>query len=887
MQTETKYMDKEIINHLPVEYTPDPGQEEVIRIEEGQHVVCGGPGAGKTFLLGLRLRLALTLKHMEPKHAACFTLSRKAASAMRESIARVLPEDKVKDVYVGSLHGKCRRILSEYGVIPENTGVVDDDDSIAMIKSIATDAGFLGPTDEECKLAIDVVHWMHALKKRYPKEIIVKYESFVPKKMMDIMALSSLRYTYQDIVLFYDNIDDFRQKYKYPLELKQTIASLKLAGIWEAYKRENHLIDFGDMLQLAYDYLNSPDCAFEKLKWIQVDESQDLTDFMHMVIRLMATPDAHITYYADVQQAISSFMGTKLETVRNLINACSGHLHRLTRNHRSCRAITKAVNNFARRRLNVEPELMQEQPEGTTAENDEVRLLECQNKERECQSVVEAVKELPENEKLAIIVPNKYEAADVEAALRAAGMTALQMTGEDVFNSQGFRFICAHLSTLVRENDFLSWSRILEGLNIPALPDGGACRRLLIDLRNHMLFPGDLLSGRSYLSRSLDIVAKEYVIFDTETSGLSISTDDIVQLAAVKYRNGVQVDEFSVIMHTDKDLPPMVGGGVNPLIAEYQAGPIVSRREGLEAFLRFIGIAPLFAHNADFDFNILAANLYRDCGITDFYQQHPVCLDTRRIARLALPHQFGYSLKKLIQDLHLKGENTHLATDDVKATAELLNYCMEKYRPIAAAQAEFLKTIDGISRMFRAKYRSFYHQGRLSLFAPPVGDETIMINYMKHLYALFVRVGFITPIDKFGVILDYIDSNIIDREAHPLLNDQISEHLFAISTSREADLCESDTVKERVFIATPYRIKGQQFDRVIVFNANDGKYPHYNNKGDVDKDNEDARKFYVAISRARKKLIITYRKHNTGISRYGEPYDKPAMPSPFIGFLMD
>jgi len=873
------------IDNLPVDITLDPGQKEVANIKEGRHVVCGGPGSGKTFMLALWLQLLLTLKCIEPSLVACFTVSRKAAAAMHRAVARVLSADKVKDVYVGGLYGKCQQLLRAHGVIPDNTGVVPDEDAIVIIRDMEVDSGMPEPSEQMCKDAIDVMHWMRAFRMQYPRALFGKHDSYNSKELRAIVSTLNLKFSTIDLVKVYDGIDDYAPQF--PREHPYTLDIIRMARHWETYKDENHLMDFKDMLEMAYDYLRSPGCEFRKLKWVEVDETQDLTDFMLEIVNLMAAPEATIVYYADEQQAISSFMGTKLETLRHLMEACADRVHRLTRNHRSSPAITEAVNNFARRRLRLGREFWQEPAETPSTDTEAVSILSCEDKGRECRVVVDTAQELPEDERLAVIVPTKNDAAEVEAALLAKGITSLQMTGEDAFYSQGFRFICAHLAVLKKENDFLSWSRILEGLNLSTLQGGGACRRLLMDLRAHMLSPVDLLSptGRGLLSIVDDTVKGEYVLFDTETSGLSTSTDDIVQLAAVKYRNGIQVDEFEVILHTDKALPPVVGGEVNPLIAEYQAGPVVSRREGLEAFMRFVGQAPLFAHNADFDYNILASNLYRDCGITDFYKQHPACYDTLRIARLVFPNMYRYNLKKLIEDLHLKGENTHLATDDVKATAELLNYCMAQYRPMAAAQDIFMGQINEIAMEFRARYRRFFDQGRSTLFALPIGNESAIVSYMRYLHDEFATAGYIEPVAKFDLMMKYIDGDIVDHETEPLLYDQIGSHMLEISTAKESDLCESSVVKERVVIATPFKIKGQQFDRVLVFHANDGVYPYFSNDGDPEKDNEDARKFYVAISRARKKLVITYRNRNTGISKYGTPYDRPASPSPFLEYI--
>ena len=82
-------------------------------------------------------------------------------------------------------------------------------------------------------------------------------------------------------------------------------------------------------------------------------------------------------------------------------------------------------------------------------------------------------------------------------------------------------------------------------------------------------------------------------------------------------------------------------------------------------------------------------------------------------------------------------------------------------------------------------------------------------------------------------------------------------------------------MSDRVFVSTVHKAKGLEFDNVIVFDAVDGKYPSaYGNKAVAD--SEEARKFYVAISRARRRLIVTY-CHNS-VSPWGRWYAKELSP---------
>jgi DNA helicase-2/ATP-dependent DNA helicase PcrA len=82
-------------------------------------------------------------------------------------------------------------------------------------------------------------------------------------------------------------------------------------------------------------------------------------------------------------------------------------------------------------------------------------------------------------------------------------------------------------------------------------------------------------------------------------------------------------------------------------------------------------------------------------------------------------------------------------------------------------------------------------------------------------------------------------------------------------------------MQERVFVSTVHKAKGLEFDNVIVFDAVEGKFPSAF-ADTQNKAQEEARKFYVAISRARRRLIVTYCRQS--VSRWGRWFQKSLTP---------
>jgi DNA helicase-2/ATP-dependent DNA helicase PcrA len=78
--------------------------------------------------------------------------------------------------------------------------------------------------------------------------------------------------------------------------------------------------------------------------------------------------------------------------------------------------------------------------------------------------------------------------------------------------------------------------------------------------------------------------------------------------------------------------------------------------------------------------------------------------------------------------------------------------------------------------------------------------------------------------------------------------------------------------KGKVPIVTAHQVKGLEFDYVFIIGANEYVFP--NSRSDIE---EEKRLFYVAMTRAKKKIFITYSRFND--------YDRPAAKSRFIDYI--
>lgn len=143
-------------------------------------------------------------------------------------------------------------------------------------------------------------------------------------------------------------------------------------------------------------------------------------------------------------------------------------------------------------------------------------------------------------------------------------------------------------------------------------------------------------------------------------------------------------------------------------------------------------------------------------------------------------------------------------------------------------------------------------KNRAETSAPPA-----LVAELQRFYDALLADNMIQPISGLRYVTAYLSKDMIDSTAESSLYEQLSNHAMEISTLKEADLCGSSSIDERIFVTTIHKAKGLEFDNVIIFDAVDGRMPNFYSRNNPRLLAEDARKFYVALSRARSRLYIS------------------------------
>lgn len=867
---------------MDVKFVPDDCQEKVINVSGGFHLVLAPPGCGKTQILAERISRAHG-QGVDFDDMLCLTFTNRAAREMRERIRRNSDNEIADSVYIGNVHRFCSKFLFENGIVAAETSVIDDDDAISILArhlndnedSVRANASLRRRYSE----AIHLCAFMHQIRHRHDRLLRVHPECFNRDDVEALKGLCKLQkreFDAETMLDVYDHVDFYRSAIYSPdcpyciQEIAaKMLLKMEVAHAYDDYKRKNSIIDFADLLLLAYDALRSDtEGIYKRYHWVQVDEVQDLNALqLEIIDHLTASTDGTFTclYLGDEQQAIFSFMGAKVATLDKLRMRCGENVHHLFRNHRSPQYLLSVFNTYANSILGIDSALLPSAANdaGLKGRLEIVGSVDIDAEYTDAAQLVRSILDNHSDETVAVIVNSNSDADAVSEALAVSSTPHFKVSGEDIFSTLELKTLFSHMRVLADQLDFIAWARLLRGFRV--FDNNAFSRAFVREMLDRAMTPADFLfyDGTTYVQEFVSRYEEgEVVVFDTETTGLDILSDDIVQIAAVKVRRGkvVEGSHFNVFMATDREIPLKLGDIDNPIMEEMRRHELHSHADGLRMFIEYAGGDVLLGHNSDFDYNILDNNLRRYLPTIDLRKVCPECFDTLLLSRLLVQGMVSYKLKDLLATLHLQGNNAHLADEDVAATCSLAAHCLTKAKEIVGSQREFMarNKVRIYVEKLRKAYAHHYIAARRRLYGKCEQNEQPLVAELRRFYEGLVDEGAMRRVGKMEIILNYLSTDIVTADSGSTLVEQLRRHGMELVTLKESDLCGSSAMTERAFVSTVHKAKGLEFDNVIVFDAIDGRYPSFFNRDNKRLREEDSRKFYVALTRARKNIFVMW-----------------------------
>ncbi len=657
------------------------------------------------------------------------------------------------------------------------------------------------------------------------------------------------------------------------IEAMQAFAG-RLVAEYDGELARNNLLDFDDLILNANAILRTQEgLAYwsKKYAYIIVDEMQDTSLLEYDLLKKLFS-NGRGMLCGDIFQTIYGWRGSNPERIiEDYLQTFSPKIYALSENYRSTKTLAAATFGYLQ---NTYPTLMGKYcpSELTVHSEEEGEKIFCyafDNPEQEAWQIYKYLCKHRPQTPLDICViarSNKYIATLSDYFSRFAR----ERQGKDELRfftvEENFQFfkkavvkdMLALVKLLVLPSDRGSMERIAQkyvkqiGAKTVAYfrNQAGAGVNILA-----FLDPQTFAHGDPYFCLLESYRQGNLVVYDTETTGLDVDKDEIVQLSAIKIgRGGEILDRLDILVEPSR---PIGQGAIDThgFTLDYirsQGG--VTAKQALERFARFAAGSVLVGHNnLAFDKPLLERQC-RENGV-----EFPKILaeyDTLLIAKQFYPTLENFKLSTLCANFGVENEQAHNALGDITATGKCLVRMIEE----GVSPTAFERT--AILGKYKGKFEKFFAfieelRKRLTQGEPFA---------RRIVEGLLLKKKYPTRGDH-AAIEDAVESLEVDcQERKAFLREYLRDAALAGS---QMDILIQKL--NRIPIITVHQAKGCEFDTVILAGADDSNFPSYA-ATQTGGEEEEKKVFYVAISRAKRRLILTRALKKGGHERKETPY---------------
>lgn len=165
-----------------------------------------------------------------------------------------------------------------------------------------------------------------------------------------------------------------------------------------------------------------------------------------------------------------------------------------------------------------------------------------------------------------------------------------------------------------------------------------------------------------YQQGSIDSLPDSFVVFDLETTGLDASRNEIIEIAAIRFKKGRTAHEtLQTLVKPQGAVPLKITKltGITQKMVDCDGEPI---RDVLEDFRAFFGDLRLVSFNSEFDMAFLQTAA-KNNGLPPFRNPTSCAL---KLARQAWPNRKSYRLEDITSGEQFNSGTAHRALEDAR-----------------------------------------------------------------------------------------------------------------------------------------------------------------------------------------------------------------------------
>ena len=813
-------------------------------------------GTGKTNTLAHRIKNILEQGLANSNEILCLTFTNKACKEMKDRISS-LAGPIADGVTVRTFHGLCFDIIKSES--KRNTDIYtgfiiyDEEDSLSLLEDFKEE----NVSTKDIKIMIDFIR----------KEVIASNINLSDK-------MDTYNEAVETITSSQSKVNSFLYSFKHNGESMKRILDMYGAKYTFEYierLRNNSALDFQDLMSLAFELFKDEEVVnryASKYKFINVDEMQDTSVEEYSIIEKIFK-DNNILLCGDNFQTIYEWRGSNPSEIFHMFKEKYNPVEVVFDcNYRATKVLTECSADFLRRAFSSEVASVFKDGIKTYSKEDGDLILfhEADIVKEEAEWIYSKILELPEEERKSVCLLTRNNDYNVELSDKLRNIAMEKENKDDkldfaliddskFFKKPEIRNVLAFLKLISNHTDSVALKRILKTVSYkigeatllkvesPEYKENGILLADLIDFNA-------LDNNDKFETLVSNLENNNIVVFDVESTGTDTTRDEIIQIAAIKINSkGEKIDEFVKFLKTDKSVG--ASESVHGFSDEFLRENGEDKTKTLLNFLDFIKGTVIVGHNVQYDINILTSELSRkDLPKPDFITFY----DTLDLYRRFYPNLENHKLETISKFVNTKHAPNHNALYDILATGEILIHVIENnVIPTAEKRKELMAKVPDRFKVLASDMNALFELIDTKRPCNIIQEIVRKYNVINAYGTNSVQANNLREL--FFVAQLHDDTSLSSRDA---LLDFVK--LTALSDGEMERLLLG---KGKIPIITIHQAKGLEFNNVFMAGLQDYIFPNYfaikNNSF-----NEENRIFYVAMTRAKKKLYMSYSKLRKG-----------------------
>jgi DNA helicase II / ATP-dependent DNA helicase PcrA len=402
-------------------------QARAVAAIEGPLLVFAGAGSGKTRVITYRVAHLVATYRVPPYRILAVTFTNKAAGEMRARLGRLAGPEVTRDLWVGTFHATCARLLRRYNRaagLDRNFLIYDDSDQRAVVSRVLKE------------LDLD--------DRRYPVRMVL---SRIHKEKQEGRS--------PDQMTLRDWADD---------------QVVKLYERYEQHLKDANAVDFEDLILRVTRIAESESPEGEDLRnrfrYVLVDEFQDTNHIQYRLVRQLVRNHKNLCVVGDDDQSIYRWRGADIRNIRGFRHDFPGaEVIKLEQNYRSTARIVRAALAV------IKPSRDREPKELWTANDDgaKVALVAAADERDEAAFLVAQIRELEREgfslQDIAVFYRVHAQSRVLEEVMRNEKIPYQIVGGTKFFERAEVKDLLSYLRVLTNPRSDVDLLRII---NVPA-----------------------------------------------------------------------------------------------------------------------------------------------------------------------------------------------------------------------------------------------------------------------------------------------------------------------------------------------------------------------------------------------------------------------------------